>query len=605
MDIKGVSYVEYEKLLKRTIKTLKSFLPRIRRSNNANLKDAIECAKEAVAKEMGHIKLFEDEKNESVNEQYRKYVRDRIASITKRCIRVNNEIGLVFGEDSIKKPLFDLIDSLGEESTFELLQNFKYGDSNFILFGKNGSGKTTLIKELHSKMFNTNSIVIPAIRNIDYSSDNASFGNKDFVFENIIAKTEEKQALFFLAKLALQIEVKQRRQNEQEDFIVTNKIKKIFHSLGLERELVIGENGDLELSPQEGDNYSLSSASDGEKSALYFIMVVLLAPQKSFLIVDEPENHLNGSLMKKLFDILENERRDIKFVYATHNISFIESRTDAEIIYLRKTKGKKKWEYNAFDCFGKLTSDLILNVEGTNDDVLFCEGEDGNSFDSKLFHLLYPSYQIIPSNGCEKVISRTTTFNEYQSVLRKKSIGIVDFDFKDENMIERLKREGVYVLKVNEIENAFVLVDCLGKVIKYLGVKESVSEVKSKIIENIKKKIKAVKADCATKLLRVIHQANKLNDVDRLEESLDLMNKSNNECFKTSFDSFVSSLEIAVDSCDYDALMKLVPGKMIINNCAELLGMANKEHYVRLVLKLIEGDEDLRSSLKNKLCDLN
>ena len=137
--------------------------------------------------------------------------------------------------------------------------------------------------------------------------------------------------------------------------------------------------------------------------------------------------------MKKLFDNIELERKDVIYVYATHNVNFIESRNNIELVYLNKTNKKNEWVYNKFSKYDELPLDLILTVEGTTDNVIFCEGENDGSYDNKLLKELYPEYQIIASQGCEKVSLQTIIFNNNSHILRKKTFGLVDYDFRSDD----------------------------------------------------------------------------------------------------------------------------------------------------------------------------
>ena len=108
------------------------------------------------------------------------------------------------------------------------------------------------------------------------------------------------------------------------------KFYEIFSSLGLDRD-IIADKESLFLKGAQINQYSMNDASDGEKSIAYLIMATLLAPQHSFIFIDEPERHLNGALMRNLFDKLETERLDLRFVYLTHNIDFVESRKNVAL----------------------------------------------------------------------------------------------------------------------------------------------------------------------------------------------------------------------------------------------------------------------------------
>ena len=49
--------------------------------------------------------------------------------------------------------------------------------------------------------------------------------------------------------------------------------------------------------------YNGSEMSDGERCIFYLIGEVLCAPEKSIIIIDEPEMHIHISLIKRLFDL--------------------------------------------------------------------------------------------------------------------------------------------------------------------------------------------------------------------------------------------------------------------------------------------------------------
>lgn len=90
------------------------------------------------------------------------------------------------------------------------------------------------------------------------------------------------------------------------------------------------DTGNIIVVYHEGNNYDFSHLSDGEKAIFYYIAHVLLAKYNSFIIIDEPENHLHLSIITKLWDTLERERSDCQFIYLTHNLDFASSRIDAK-----------------------------------------------------------------------------------------------------------------------------------------------------------------------------------------------------------------------------------------------------------------------------------
>lgn len=542
------------------------------------------------------------EEQRSINKQFELFFTNRKKNIIESCERIIKTWFNSLMLNHIADSIINLVTTIGTNDTFELYQQFKYGDSNYILFGKNGSGKTTLLKKLAATIFNTNTFVIPANRNVSYKG-NTFFDPNNVNLSKAISNSSG-DSLFLLSQLVIKNELHERRNNKNEELISTKRAIDIFNSLGLERQLNILDNGELKLVCENGTSYSLSSGSDGERSAVFLILTLVSVPENAFVFIDEPENHLNGSLMQNVFDKLESERKDVKFVYATHNIHFIESRSNAELVYLDKSKNTNQLSFKRMEDYGDIPADLILNIEGTNDNVIFCEGEDSDSQDYTLYSTLFPDYKIIPSGGCEKVILQTNLFNKNSAILRKKAYGVIDYDFHDEKYINKLKNENVSCLKVNEIENCLILKPVLEAVTKEFVVEYNIEMIEKKIIEIIKAKTNNIKKDFATKLLRRIHSRNKFTTLDDINAALDNINEENKKNFLNVFNAFECDLASAIESNDYSTLMKMVPGKMIINDVANLFGFQNKKVYINQVILLLNKDHELLDKIKNIIIDI-
>ena len=83
------------------------------------------------------------------------------------------------------------------------------------------------------------------------------------------------------------------------------KIKRIFDDF-FEVKLDNSSFGDKQIkAKKEGvPSFDFNNMSDGERVAFFYIATVIAAPEKSFIIVDEPENHLNPAIYNKIWDRL-------------------------------------------------------------------------------------------------------------------------------------------------------------------------------------------------------------------------------------------------------------------------------------------------------------
>lgn len=539
----------------------------------------------------------ENEDKQKANIQYNQYLSRRINDISNKCDYIIKYVSEKNPYELEMNYMNSVLNAFGNQSELLLFEQFKYGNSNYILFGKNGSGKTTILNMLAKRVFSTNSVVAKATRNINYQYDTLVHPH-NISLKGAIESSNES-AMSILAQLVFKKEMEQRRARIDESLVITNRIKEIFNSLGTERYFSITSSGALELMSEKSKSYSLSNGSDGEKSALFLIMLVLLSPENSFVFIDEPENHLNGSLMKKLFDQLEAERKDLVFVYATHNIGFIETRNNAKLVCLKKGEDNTSWSFIKYDDFKNLSLDIVLNVDGLNDDVVFCEGEDKNSYDYKILNLILSGYQIIPSQGCTKVILQTQIFNDNSTILRKKAYGIIDCDFYDRREELELNGKNVYVLTVNEVENLFLCEECIKEMIALLSLPQTVNELIGSIMKVANKKYDAIKKDYATKLLRDLHLKNKLDSVENIEKEIDKLNSYNKALFLERIKVFDDIFKKSLATSDYSTFLRIVPGKMVLKEVAKLFGFLSEKEYIKQLLIRLSQNDSLCNQLRN------
>lgn len=554
--------------------------------------------------ELDEITFLVDVKNslwKEFNEQYKNYFINRLNQIKDCADRFNNHTITASNEYTYVQAwdfINHLYNSVTRNSTFELYEHFKYGDKNYILFGKNGAGKTTLLNKLSSEFLNSNTIVLPATRDIRYA-ENPHFYQNDINLKHAIGEHTDGKSLFFLGKLLASEDYKQLSNGVSFDETLKNKVISVFNQLGLDRKLFLNEMGNLSLGEENITPYLLSHASDGERSSIFILLAVLLSPANSFIFIDEPENHLNGALMRKLFDLLEKERPDVKFIFATHNIQFIQSRQNVELIYLEKTNKYNEWTFKKFENFEDLPFEVILNIEGTNDNIIFCEGEDRTSLDCQLYEILFPDFEIVPIHGCENVEKHTELLNSNKLTFKKEAKGIVDNDFRNQEEIKRLKLKDITVLGVNEIENIFILPCCLTSMSNILSNGKSIDEIKTEIISKINSKIDGIKQDFATKLLRKIQLQNKFKKIDDVKNDLDIISEDNKTKFLEEYHFFETQLMESIKNKDYDKLMKIVPGKQIISDVVKIVGFASVSLYVNKLLLQINEDNSLREEILN------
>ena len=539
---------------------------------------------------------------EQYNENYKQYFisnLDNICNSLKGLISINQNKTLDFGSwaSQVVNNLNQVNQSMNSNIN-EFIEQFKYGNKNYVVFGKNGSGKTTLLKKISGEIFSNNSIVVPANRNVNYKVGNYLSYHSNYTLNQMLS--DENDALHYLARKMIGISLEQYENKIPEQNIITKKIKYIFSTLSLERFIFTKEDKFL-LSLNDNDNkYSLSDASDGERTVVYMILAVLLSPENSFIFIDEPENHLNGALMRKLFDELELSRPDIRFIYLTHNTDFIESRKNTELIYLEKTDTHQAWKFNKIEDYSDLSLDIILNIDGMGSKILFCEGNDRSSIDSKILQSIYTEFEILPVGSCENVIENTKGVNGKHNIFKRKAVGVIDNDYRSDEEVQALKTHNVEVLSYNEWENLLLDSDIIDRMNSQLFNK-NIETIKANLINIIKNKRENIVSDYLNKLYLKIISVNKLHYNDNFETGVDEINNYNKALVLDAAGKFVSSFDHYISNNNYDELIKIISGKSLIGTLASELSCRKREDLEDKFISMIKIDREFKSLVEGKL----
>ena len=124
---------------------------------------------------------------------------------------------------------------------------------------------------------------------------------------------------------------------------------------------VLRENGKLMFSTVGyEDKYPLMGLSDGEKSVLYYIGAVLYAMPDAAILVDDPETFIHSSIMRTLWNVLEQMRPDCTFIYNTHDVSFASSRIDNQCVWVREFDPESMaWDYEVMTSSRDLDTALL------------------------------------------------------------------------------------------------------------------------------------------------------------------------------------------------------------------------------------------------------
>ena len=503
------------------------------------------------------------------------------------------------------------------EKAFKHLNNFSLFKSlrnNIVIIGANGSGKSSFSRKSRDVL--GNNIVIIASQKIfsfkpieslslsnKYRQELWSYQKQDKLYKSEIpnyqigedlvtvvrALFEEKNEL---ANDYYEGKVKFRKESTLE------KVINLWNTILIHRTLEI-EKGDIHVLTPEGSKYPFMSLSDGEKAVFYYIAHILLAKENSYIIVDEPENHLHLALVTKLWDALELARPDCQFIYLTHNLEFAASRSNVEKIWMKKFIAPNRWEMEKLPTDEELPEILYMELLGSRKPILFCEGKK-DSLDYKLYTRLFPNYTVIPVEGHLQVISYTRAFNNSYNVHHNKAIGIIDGDFHKQEQKDAWKESSVYSLDVQEIENILCDEDVLNRAVDYFHADQGTFEkAKSRLFAELQRHIDNQCNEYAMQLINNRFKENMLKNSRDLN-SLKISVKELADEMLENVDAFVGErkecLQKVIDAKDYAEGIKRFNNKGLV----AILTTDIEKDYRNRVFKMLDENSDLLETLRSK-----
>ena len=513
----------------------------------------------------------------------------------------------------------------------QLLENFKVIKlfsfiskvaSTTVIIGANGAGKSSLINELRKNSIDE-MYVLPAQKllyfvsnihnrnnieqenyildlkktNIKYDTINLYPSNIEENFSNTFTNL-----ITLLVKDVMVVATYKFRGQNDSSLSLWQKLEKIWNKIKPEIKFDIDPKNTVVKVEKNGSKYSINGLSDGERCILFYIGNVLLAPENSYIIVDEPETFLNAAVYNELWDLLISERPDCQFIFASHNMDFVQSRTNATYIWCKNFEAPYDLDYQVLEDSQEMPLSLLTEVSGTRKPILFCEGTK-TSIDYQIYSKLFSEFCFVkPVQGHKQVIQYTKAYNKLEKTYGNKAYGIIDYDWMDEARIESYKKKNIFVLPFNEIE--MLLVD-----------EEIVNSVLSDDEEDKKQKINKLRDTviglCTTNKDKIIRIAlkKKLDEfmeghlIETREPTEDearifLENLSEKFDITVTLENITKIVEDSIASSDFSTILKICNLKNEIIGSKEIKEIVSnlKEN----ALSSIAMNNDLQITLRHK-----
>ncbi len=365
--------------------------------------------------------------------------------------------------------------------------------------------------------------------------------------------------------------------------------------------------GSIETYPTDNPdkNYNASEMSDGERVIFYLIGEVVSVPENSLVIIDEPEMHIHKSIIKKLWNEIEQERPDCTFVYLTHDIDFAASRQNATKIWVKNYDGTS-WDYEILENHNDLPEQLYLEILGSRKPILFIEGNE-TSIDYKLLQLVFSEYTIKPIGSCDKVFETTKSFNSQQSFHRIDSYGLIDRDRRTNSEIENINSPNIWVAKVAEIEN-FLLIEDVVKAVAINMMKDSdhVFElVKNNVIEFFNSQIeKQAVEHTISRIDRIFKNStdNGVKTFEELQSGLDAFWSVQD--FQGIYNELKAYFQELVSSKNYTEILRVFNNKGLVanSNVISLCDLSSKNNaYLNHIIGILKKSNGISESIRKAI----
>lgn len=511
--------------------------------------------------------------------------------------------------------LIELTDSLKDHylanilSVYEILKHLEGHEKTLVILGPNGSGKTSFAN--YAKTLETHIKVIPASKPIRanghipsiYHSTLANFNSElyggylpgeDLLQKLIIGLCTEHDDI---ARAYLDTGDKKESTYQ--------KVKKIFDDF-FEVKLNNTAFSAKKLKAEKDGQivFDFNEMSDGERVAFFYIATVIAAPQQSFIIVDEPENHLNPAIYNKIWDRLISTRSDCQFIFISHTMDFIRARTNYELVKVKCFTWPNKFE---FEFLGNALEDIemeyMVEIVGSRKPILFCEGKK-NDFDYKVYESIFgEKYTVIATGNCMAVENSVEACNMHAFTYSIQSaIGIIDSDLKTADEVLRLKEKKVYSLQCNEIEMLLLDESIFKKVLAQVYKSEEVFEnfKNAFFIKINERKNHIVKRIVKTRIDEKLRSSIIDDKTNKTKESI----KMNLSCIFNSLDvdamwqEYEEELTDIWEKRDYEKALRYC----CLEHTEIIGGVTDRfvENYATIALGILRDDEQVSVFIREK-----
>lgn len=508
----------------------------------------------------------------------------------------------------------------------------------FIL-GRNGTGKSALVHYIHSQCRSLAAgsvIYLPGSRPSYFDGDSLNMtanarsqfeanslgwdSSPDVRIRPISGTSKNERAIYDLQAAEVQYRVQAANEIElegatspaiarlQSKASPLDRVNRLLQQANLPIQTAI-ESGELKA-VRDGNIYSISKMSDGERTALVLIADVIAAKPSSIFLIDEPELHLHRAIVVPLLSALLAERPDCTMIVSTHELALANDHPESPIILVRgctwNGNAPSSWTVNILPNSESIPDDLRIDLLGSRQTILFIEGTS-SSRDQPLYATLFPKVSLRHRSSCTDVRRAVVGLRQVEAFHHARAFGLVDNDSMDVAFQNKLLSEGVYALPVFSVESLYYSPEVIVAVAARQGetLKTDpnilIASAKEKALSTLRQngKVEHLAARVAErqmrdKLLGVMPDRAKMVAAGDTEMSISL---------SSPYPTTLTRIQNLLQEGNLDAIVAGFPVREsgILGDIAQSLRFIGEADYEKAALAVISTDPSLAASIKAKL----
>ncbi len=217
-------------------------------------------------------------------------------------------------------------------------------------------------------------------------------------------------------------------------------------------------------------------------------------------------------------------------------------------------------------------------------------------------------YHVIACGGCQEVIRLVKAKKVYQKLNSVEVYGIIDRDFRTEQEIEELRKDGIFCLSVAEVENLFLVPELLDIMERVLICPDGTSQkakdfIKSLFRDNIDNQVALALAQEMKYQLSLFELSGKRQTPKDIKAKIDA------RFSEERIAEYLADKEAIFNSvAEIPEILKVFNFKDMPKKIGVIFGLREREEYPQKILRLLRLNyserDSIMSAMKSYIPDL-